>query len=177
MPTYTLISSNVLTASAASVTFSSIPATYTDLVVRYAARSSGGSQTDRLQLRINGLSTTIYSDTVLYANGGGGAILSTRGSNAAQLPAPRFGVNGNGTTSNTFSSGEIYIPSYTASQNKPVSAISFTEDVANGTEAYQSVGAGLIRETGAITSIGLTLLTGPDFVSGCSFYLYGISSN
>jgi len=40
MATYTLISSNVLTSSAASVTFSSIPATYTDLVVRLSARAT-----------------------------------------------------------------------------------------------------------------------------------------
>jgi hypothetical protein len=176
MATYTLISSNVLSSSAASVTFSSIPATFTDLVVRYTARSNVAGQTDSLALRINGLSTTIYSDTVLYANAGGGSILSSRGSNIAQIRAPRFGVNANGTTSDTFCSGEIYIPSYTASQNKPVSAISFTEDTLNGTEAYASVAAGLIRETGAITSIDLTLITGPDFVSGCSFYLYGISN-
>ena len=40
--TYTLISSNVLASSAATVTFSSIPATYTDLVLRVSARNNDG---------------------------------------------------------------------------------------------------------------------------------------
>ena len=170
-----LISSQTLTSTATSITFSGIPSGYADLVLRVSARSSASGQSDFLQLRINGLSTTIYSDTVLYANAGGGSIISTRGTSVAQLYAPRFGINGNGTTSNTFSSSEIYIPSYTASQNKPVSAIGFTED--NSTEAYASAAAGLIRETGAVTSIGLTLITGPNFQIGSSFYLYGIKSS
>lgn len=172
MATYTLISSNVLTSSAASVTFSSIPATYTDLVLRISARSDASSFYDFLQLRINGLSTSIYSDTTLYA-----ALtpLSTRGSNVAQLYSPRFSVNGASSTSSTFASTEIYIPSYTASQNKPVSAFGVTETNASD-DAYKSIGAGLIRETGAITSIVLNLITGPNFVSGSSFYLYGISN-
>jgi hypothetical protein len=44
--TYTLIASNTLGASAASVTFSAIPSTYTDLVVRYSAASCDAAVTD-----------------------------------------------------------------------------------------------------------------------------------
>ena len=44
--TYTLISSNVLASSAASVTFSAIPSTYTDLVVRASIRSDATSDAD-----------------------------------------------------------------------------------------------------------------------------------
>ena len=43
--TYNLISSNVLSSSAASVTFSSIPAIYTDLVLRCSTRGTGFSNT------------------------------------------------------------------------------------------------------------------------------------
>ena len=47
MATYTLISSNVLSSSAASVTFSSIASTYTDLVLRVSARDDrAGSDWD-----------------------------------------------------------------------------------------------------------------------------------
>jgi hypothetical protein len=175
MATYTLISSNVLTSSAASVTFSAIPATYTDLVVKYSGRTDAAATYDFLQLRINGLSTTIYSDTVLYGNGGGGATLSTRGTSVAQFYAPRFGLDGNTATASTFSNGEIYIPSYTVSQNKPLSAFSVMENNA-ADPGYASVAAGLIRETGAVTSIVLNMLTGTNFLTGSSFYLYGISN-
>jgi hypothetical protein len=142
-------------------------------VLRYSARSDASNFYDFLQLRINGLSTTIYSHTVLYS-----ALtpLSNRGTNVAQLYAPRFSVNGASSTSSTFSNGELYIPSYTASQNKPIGMFAVTETNASD-DAYKSVGAGLIRETGAISSIVLNLITGPNFVSGSSFFLYGIKNS
>lgn len=169
--TYTLIASNTLSSSAASVTFSAIPNTYTDLVLKYSVRSNQASSNDFIQLRINGLSTSIYSDTTLYA---ALSALSTRGSSVAQLYAPRFSVNGNTTTSTTFSNGEIYIPSYTASQNKPVSGFAVTENN-NSDDAYKSVGAGLIQSTAAISSIELFGFS--TYVSGSSFFLYGIKSS
>jgi hypothetical protein len=175
MATYTLISSNVLSSSAASVTFSAIPSTYTDLVLRYSGRTDAAATYDFLLLGINGLSTTIYSDTTLYGNGGGASALSTRGTSTTKFRAPRFGLDGSTATASTFSNGEVYIPSYTVSQNKPVSAFSVMENNA-ADPGYASVAAGLIRETGTITSIELTPLTGPNFVSGSSFYLYGISN-
>ncbi len=168
-----LISSQTLGSATSSVTFSGIPSSYADLVLRYSARSNASSIYDFLQLRINGLSTTIYSDTVMYGNDG--VSFSTRGTNVAQLYAPRFGVDGNTATSNTFSNGEVYIPSYTASQNKPIGMFAAQEN--NSTDAYIAAAAGLIRETGAVTSIGLTLITGPNFQIGSSFYLYGLKAS
>ena len=163
-----LITSTTLSSSAASVTFSGIPSGYKDLVLRYSVRSAIASTNDFIQLRINGLSTSIYSDTTLYS-----ALtpLSTRGSSVAQLYAPRFSVNGGTTTSNTFSNGEIYIPSYTASQNKPVSGFAVTENNASD-NAYKSVGAGLIQSTAAISSIELFGFS--NYIAGSSFYLYGL---
>lgn len=174
--TYTLIASNTLGSNQSSVTFSSIPNTYTDLVLRYSGRTNAGSSNDFLQLRINGLSTTIYSDTVLYGTGAGGNGVSTQSTSAAQLYAPRFGLDGANATTNTFSNSEIYIPNYTASQNKPISAFGVTENN-TGSDAYVSIGAGLIRETGAISSIELTAITGPNFVTNSSFFLYGIKNS
>ena len=78
--TYTLISSNTLTSSAASVTFSSIPATYTDLVLRISARSDRVSTTDRLRLTFNSDTATNYSNITLV--GDGAAASSQNASNA-----------------------------------------------------------------------------------------------
>ncbi len=67
--TYTLINSNVLTSSAASVTFSAIPATYTDLVIRCSGRSdSSFSAVLDLYLSFNG-STATYSRTQIRGYG------------------------------------------------------------------------------------------------------------
>jgi len=169
MATYTLISSNVLSSSAASVTFSAIPATYTDLVIRASIRSNQAGNVDPLKLQINGLTTTIYSSTFLYGNGASAG----NGTQVNEADLQFFPSEGNNPTSSTFSSIEIYIPSYTVSQNKPVSGFSATEN--NGTTAYVGITAGLIRSTATISSILLAPVNST-FVSGSSFYLYGISN-
>ena len=165
--TYTLISSNVLTSSAASVTFSSIPATYTDLVVRASIRSDRSAVEDWLFIKFNGL-TTNRSYTRL--TGSGSAAASGRSTTGIVLGE----INAATATANTFSNQEIYIPSYTASQNKPMSGIGMQED--NAAAAYMMASAGLWSNTSAITEINLYPETGPNFVSGSSFYLYGISN-
>jgi hypothetical protein len=176
MATYTLISSNVLASSAASVTFSAIPATYTDLVLRISARTSanpGGYS--YLQVTYNGTASG-YSDTLLYKDGTNATPLSQRasGSNSFWSSAGTglpFSTAAN--TSNAFGSAEIYIPSYTASQYKPASAFSVQED--NSTAQYMVVDASLSTNTSAITSVTITA-GDPNFVATSSFYLYGISN-
>ena len=59
---------------ASSVTFSSIPATYTDLVVKYSSRSAGSGVYDSVQLSFNGApSGTSYSYTIGNSGAGGTA--------------------------------------------------------------------------------------------------------
>lgn len=171
--TYTLISSNVLTSSAASVTFSSIPSTYTDLVLRVSARTDTGNDFDNLLLTFNGTGGTVYSYTDL--RGDGAAATSARGSNAANT---QIGfADGSTATANTFSSHEIYIPSYTASQSKPLSAIGMQEN--NNATAYMRAYANLFRDNTAISSITINKNSGAgtNFVSGSSFYLYGVKNS
>ncbi len=172
MATYTLISSNVLTTSAASVTFSAIPSTYTDLVVRFSVRSTAAS--GWMIVYFNNITTTTYSET--WLTGTGSAATSTR-----QASTNYFGGNGNdllinlsGSTANTFTSGELYVPSYLASQNKPVSF--FLAEENNATAADITALAGLWSRTDAVSSIKLED-AGGGFASGSSFYLYGISAS
>lgn len=168
--TYTLISSNVLSSTTATVTFSSIPATYTDLVLRISSRISVGAIDWPLNLRFNGDTATNYSNVNIYWSGPSSGIFSNQTS-ANKI----FGSTGNTATANTFGSIEIYIPSYTASQNKPLGSFGVPETNAasfdDGIQAY----AGLWRNTNAITSIAISQ-DGSGFVSGSSFYLYGISN-
>ena len=170
--TYTLISSNVLTSSAAIVTFSAIPSTYTDLVVRFSVRATDAS--DWLIVILNNITTTTSSETWLRGTG-------SAASSARQANTNYFGGNGadllinrSGSTANTFTSGEIYIPSYTASQNKPVSFILAEEN--NATAANMTALAGLWRNTEAINRIDFDT-AGTSFTSGSSFYLYGIKNS
>ena len=168
--TYTLISSNVLSSPAASVTFSAIPSTYTDLVIRGSARSDSGAIGRDIYLRFNG-TTTNGSATELANQGASGT--STRYTTIDY--AGQF--NGSGTTSNTFNSIEVYIPNYNSSANKPMSTFNALENnSATIGDTYLGVWAGLWSNTAAITSVTLNF-AGTNAIAGSSFYLYGISKN
>ena len=173
--TYTLISSNVLASSAASVTFSAIPATYTDLVIKASIReNAGGLYPNTIDVQFNGSSASNYSRTNLYADGTTGG-KSNRNSNQTIITFLNA-VNGSGSTSNTFSSVEIYIPSYTATQNKPIGSSAVTEaNSATNNEWAVTTTAALWRDTSAITSISLAC--GASLAAGSSFYLYGIKNS
>ena len=166
--TYTLISSNVLSSSAASVTFSAIPSTYTDLVLRWSIRSNRAAVQDWMKIELNA-DTTNLSYTRVEADGTG--TYSGRSTSILVVGT----TSGNTTTSNTFGNGEFYIPSYTASQNKPVSGFGVGEDNAVG--ALIMATAGLWRSTSAITEIKILSESANNLLTGSSFYLYGIKNS
>ena len=166
-----LISSQTLTSAAATVTFSSIPATYTDLVLKFSVRSNQANVARTYFLKINGSSSAVYSSTILQ--GDGSAAISIRYSDETAGIRGTNGMPGTSATANTFSNSEIYIPNYTSTTNKPVSLFGVTEN--NATESYIDPTAGLARITSAITSI--TLTTADNFVSDSSFYLYGLKNS
>ena len=109
--TYELISANTLTGNTATITLSSIPATYTDLALRFSVRSSEGSFTnDLMRMRFNGQTGSVYAYTNLRGNGSDGTL--SYSPNATETGIYIALVNTSASTSNSFSSGEIYIPNY-----------------------------------------------------------------
>jgi hypothetical protein len=173
-PTYELIASNTLSSSAAEVIFSAIPATYTDLLVKVSARNDiSGQVNSLLTMRLNADTASNYSRTRLYASGTFGAF-SERNSNQGNQTDVSF-FNGPAATSNTFGNAEIYIPNYVATTAKSVSGNSAVE---NNSASDASVGAHayLYRGTAAITTIRFNIVSG-NFVSGSSFFLYGINNS
>jgi len=167
--TYTLINSTSLSSSAASVTFSAIPATYDDLILQISARADNTGLL--LQMTLNSATST-YSNTLLLGNGS--TVSSTINTGQSYL---RVGyVNPSGSTASTFSSGEIYIPKYRSTTDKPISSIGFTEN--NATTAYIANYANLWGTSSAITSITLDMsASSQNFVSGSTFWLYGIKNS
>jgi len=166
--TYTLISSNTLSASAASVTFSAIPSTYTDLVIRFSVRTDSGSGA---ALNIEETNTNAdISQTYMYGNGATATSSRDTGSYVTL-----YDINSPSTTSNTFTNGELYIPSYTSSGYKPQSAFHVREN--NATTSYIHATAILKNATVAISSLKMYNAYGGNLVSGSSFYLYGIKNS
>ena len=171
--TYTLIQAQTLTNSSTSaVTFSSIPATYTDLVFRLSTRDNGSGTVDgQILWRLNG-GTSGYSSTGLRGNGAAAA--SSRSSAVTYNGWVYSYTDGSTATASTFGNAEIYIPNYTSTTSKPQSFFGVGET--NATTAYMGVTAELSSLTSAITSVEISLGAGP-FLTGSSFYLYGIKSS
>lgn len=163
-----LIASQTLSSSAASVTFSSIPTGYRDLVLRCSVREDYASVGFSLRVKFNNDTNTVYSWTELLGNG------STAQSGRASNQAGRldfYSTTGANATANTFGNAELYIPNYTVSANKPMSGFGVAESNAVSVN-WIGATADLWRNTAAITSITLTALS--NYVSGSSFYLYGL---
>jgi len=171
--TYALIKGETIVANTTSYTFSAIPSTYTDLCLRLSLRGDQANYSEIILLEFNGSSAANYSYTAIRSNSD--TPDSVRGSGQTY---GRVGyANSGNSTANTFGNAEIYIPSYTVSQNKPLSGIGMSEN--NSTtagEAWITPYATLWSQTAAISSIKVSPINGPNWVAGSSFYLYGIKN-
>jgi len=153
-----------LASSAASITFSSIPQDYTDLVLAFAIRSDDNGFA---ALNINS-STSNFTGIGLQGNGSSASSFSRTDSFFGYIQATTD-------TANTFGNGQIYISNYTASAAKSISIDVVTEN--NATGANQVIYAGLWNQTAAINSVGIEPLSaGVDFVAGSTISLYGITA-
>ena len=168
--TYTLIASNTLSSSAASVTFSAIPGTYTDLVLRASIRSTEASTGKAIRIEFNADSSAIYSVTRI--NGSGSAASSSRRTDYSFIDG--YTADADNNTANTYSSLELYLSNYTSTKNKLMSIFHAQEN--NTTAAEMNAIAGLYGNTSAITSIKLNFAS-LDIKAGSSFFLYGIKNS
>jgi hypothetical protein len=155
--TYDKIAAHTIPTATSSYTFTSIPSTYTDLVLIFNGTSSI-STTGTLQF--NSDTATNYSNTYVFGNGT--SVASGRSDN--QTATYQF------YPSTTISTAIINIMNYSnTTTNKTV-----ITRVAN-TSSYALANVGLWRSTSAITSIAV-LTTGGTFSVGSTFTLYGIKA-
>lgn len=158
-----LIESKTIATAVATVEFTSIPQTYTDLVILISSRAGVGDG-NGITTRPNG-STTSATSRQLYGTG------SSATSNSFSAISSGF-TNGSTETANTFSSSYVYIPNYTSSTNKSFSTDSVMEN--NATQAFHSIVAGLWSNTSAITSLSFVTSDAGNFAVGTIFSLYGV---
>ena len=166
--TYKKIASVTVGAGGASnITFSSLPTSYDDLIIKVSARRDSSAGSGAMSLEFNG-STSNLSSRSVSGNG------STAQSDT--LTFLRGGSVGNSTdTANTFTSSDIYIPNYRGNTNKSVSVDDVTEN--NATAAFQNLIAGLWSNTAAITSIKLFPTSAANFTQYTTAVLYGVSKS
>lgn len=168
-PTYTDIASITLGSSATDITFSSIPSTYTDLVLVTATFGSRAANADSLAVRFNGDTGSNYSYTYMIGDANGAA--SGRASSQTNIWFGNFSSNSVANPSPII----IQIQNY-ANTTTFKTALSRQNAIAGG--GYTNVGAnvGLWRSTAAINSITVRSETGSNFSSGSTFNLYGIAA-
>jgi hypothetical protein len=160
--TYEKIATNTLGSSAASITFSSIPNTYTDLVIVTNVKST---TTGNMTLRFNSDSSSLYSYTRLTGDGSSAA--SSRITDFNQL----------------FTDSQGYFDGNNFNQVKTINIMNYSNTTtfktclirSNRVQTGVDAIAGLYRSTSAITSILLSG-NGNNFVAGSTFNLYGIKA-
>ena len=145
---------------AASITFSAIPADYTDLYLVCSLRSATSS-----------------SETSLYPNGStsnlSGTFLRGTGSNRDAAPLFRWYSSHSAQTASTFANLTAYFPNYAGSTAKSYSADSVNEN--NATSAIQTINAGLWNDTTPISSLTIDI-SGSNFEQYSSATLFGITA-
>jgi len=166
MPTYTQIGTAQVAGvgGAVSFDFTSIPNTYTDLVVVTSTRAS--LDVVSASVKLNG-ATANRTNRMLYGTGSG--VASETGTTIYAYG----NVNASARTANTFASTTYYIPNYKGSTAKSLSIDAVEEN--NGTTAFSSIVASLWNDTAAITQITITPDIGT-FVQYSTAYLYGVSN-
>jgi hypothetical protein len=160
--TYTQVPGGSVTVGTAtsSVTLSSIPSTYTDLVLIVSGTASGG---DDILMQFNSDTASNYSYTILY--GTGSAAGSTRGSNGTSIFVDYYGAMGTGQNNRI-----IQINNYSNTTTNKTTLVR-ANNAASGTDAI----VGLWRSTSAINAIKL-FMNSATFSTGTTFNLYGIAA-
>jgi hypothetical protein len=161
-----IASVTVGSGGAASMAFSSIPGTYTDLCVLTSARTNRALGVDGISVNFNGSSANF---STRYLEGDGTSAISTTSTTFAGS------ASGNTATSNTFGNSLLYIPNYTSANFKSFSADGVGEN--NATLGLSDLIAGLWSNTAAITSITVLPTIGTSFNQYSTATLYGIKSS
>jgi hypothetical protein len=167
--TYVALDTQTLVSASATVTFSSIPSTYTDLVLVVTAQQSADAP---IYARVNGSSASIYSTTSL--RGSGSAASSTR------FSATGSGIDGEGIwvqsealpESSSFGIITYHFMNYANTTTFKTALVRY-----NNASAVVGTNVSLIQTTSAISSITLRHGGGgANFAIGSTFSLYGIAA-
>jgi hypothetical protein len=163
--TYEAIATISPTTTPTEITFSSIPSTYTDLILILSGSSSGSSN---VYIRVNGDTASNYSYTTFTADGS--TVASYRNSNLSVGLLMDYNSYPNSTTNS-----DIIIAQFNNYKN----TTTYKTCIARGSNAISGVDANvsLWRSTSAITSLTLRLGNGAGtWATGTIASLYGIAA-
>jgi hypothetical protein len=157
--TYTPIATYTAPSTISDYTFTSIPATYTDLVI--VVNGTMSASENSLAMRFNSDTTANYSTTAIYATGSSAASLRFTSDN-------KMYVGRMSSTNNSTSIFQIQNYSNTTTFKTVLSRGNSPSIVMETVSMW--------RSTGAVTSIYIADYGANSFLSGTTFTLYGIKS-
>lgn len=158
--TYEPIATQTASGSTSSITFSSIPQTYTDLLI---VKNGGNTAISNSRFQFNGDTGNNYSQTGLF--GSGSSTSSYRDTNVGAVVIDYF------STSNLRSMTLIHLLDYSNSTT-------FKSGLYRRSDTYNGVlaNAWLWCSTSAITSVTFSVIASGNFDSTTTFTLYGIKA-
>jgi len=166
--TMVAIQTQVLGSNQSSVTFSSIPTTYTDLVLVCNHGNTSAGTVLYLQVGNGSVDTgSNYSNTNLYGNGSS-AYSNRQAENWIRLNS--------GDGNDSINSGNISVINLMNYANTNTYKTFLFRDSAAGSGRGVSAEVGLWRSTAAINTLTLTSYSGGSILAGSTFTLYGIAN-
>jgi hypothetical protein len=165
---YESIATALGTGSSGTITFSTIPATFKHLQIRYIGRNSAtGGSLATLRMRVNGYT----SNYPLHKLQGDGSSASAYGTTAEVYIQDNMLMSTNSAAASIYGAGVIDILDY-ADTNKFKTVRALTGVDLNGSGQIV-LASGLYQQTTAISSITLEA-NGVNWLTGSHFALYGI---
>jgi hypothetical protein len=174
--TFVKIASTTFTGSGNTVTFNSIPQTYSDLKLVQSARSDRGTYTiDETGVYVNGDNSGSTLNNWTYFSSSWSAFASGRGTgNAIWLGV---GATTSVDGANIFANGEMYIPNYANTSYFKNNLGAFAaENNAAANAGMMFLQVGNRRSTAAISSL-LIIAYGSNLIANSTFTLYGIKNS
>ena len=172
----TLIASQVLAGAVASVTFSAIPQTYHHLRLVCVVRSDRAATViDQIGAQLNGDTGAHYDVVEVY--GSNGSVQGNITVAASYFLAQQFSMPGASGTAGLVSSVVIEIPLYSGATFQKVihSKGDYIDGAIGSSDSTNSSQTATWRNGAAVSSITLFSTNGANFVTGCAFYLYGVT--
>jgi hypothetical protein len=168
-----IASITVGSGGAANIDFTSIPQTYTDLMVVHSMRGANSGTISTVDVTFNN-STSGYNNRSIFGTSTG--VQPYAYLNLQYLWGGYY--QGNGTTANTFGNGQIYIPNYANSTlAKTILIDQVSENNSTSENAvFTTINGGLWNNTAAITSVKLKNEYG-DWLEHSTATLYGIKKD
>lgn len=171
---YESIASATGTGSSDTITFSSIPSTYTHLQIRGIAKVTALQRSSLLRVRLNGDSGTNYTQHRLT---GDGATAAASGATAQTGPSFRDSIAGSQTSlpdmANIMGVAIIDIHDYASTtKNKTIRGIAGVDGNYSSVDFEINLMSGLWINTSAVTSV--SLVSNDPFTTTTTFALYGI---